>query len=78
MGYEIWDRDDRALVADFASRDAALDYLRDIVRELKAEAVARELDPLQLLRVTDAGKTQEVVSEGVALLNLIFAPAIAH
>ena len=75
MGYEIWDRDERALVADFDERDQALDFLRDMVRPLNAEEATRRLDPLQLVRVSDDGRTTEVVSAGVGLLNLIFAPA---
>lgn len=75
MGYEIWDRDAGALVADFDEQDQALAFLREMVRGLDAEATTRTIDPMQLVRVSDAGRTQEVVSEGVALLTLIFAPA---
>lgn len=78
MGYEIWDRDERALVADFDEQDQALDFLREMVRPLTVEAAARKLDRLQLVRVTDDGKVTQVVSAGVDLLVLIFAPAVAH
>ena len=78
MGYEIWDRDDRAMVADFDDQKQALDFLRELVRPLNGEAATRAIDPLQLVRVTNAGKTTEIVREGVELLTLIFAPAVAH
>jgi len=78
MGYEIWDRDERTLVADFDDQDQALDFLRHMVGHLSAEAATRKIDSLQLMRVTDDGGTQIVVSEGVPLLGLMFADAIAH
>ena len=78
MGYEIWDRDERTLVADFDDQDQALDFLRHMVRDLSAEAATHKIDSLQLVRVTDDGRTQTVVSEGVPLLGLMFADAIAH
>lgn len=78
MGYEIWDRYERALINDFDTEDQALDYLRERIRPLTTEAAARWLDRLQLVRVTDDGKVTEVVSAGVDLLVLIFAPAVAH
>lgn len=78
MGYEIWDRDERALVADFDEQDQALDFLREMVRPLNVEAAARKLDHLQLVRVTDDGSVTQVVSAGVDLLILILTPAVAH
>lgn len=78
MGYEIWDRDERALVADFDEEGQALDFLRDMVRDLSVEAATHKIDSLQLVRVTDDGRTQTVVSEGVPLLGLIFAAVVAH
>jgi hypothetical protein len=78
MGYEIWDRDERTLVADFDDQEHALAFLRDMVRDLTAEAATHTIDSLQLVRVIDDGRTQIVVSEGVPLLGLIFADAIAH
>ena len=78
MGYEIWDRDHAALVADFDREDQALDFLREMVRSLNVEAAAHQLDRLQLVRVTDAGKTTQVVSAGVALLTLLFERAPAR
>ena len=47
MGYEIWDRYERALVIDFDSEEQALDYLRERIHPLTAEAAARWLDRLQ-------------------------------
>lgn len=78
MGYEIWDRYERALINDFDTEDQALDYLRERIRPLTTEAAARWLDRLQLVRVTDDGKVTEVVSAGIDLLVLIFAPTVAH
>lgn len=78
MGYEIWDRFERALVADFDREDQALDYLRAMVRPLNVEAAARQLDRYQLVRVTDDGNTTQVVSVGVALLARIFEPTVAR
>lgn len=78
MGYEIWDRDDAALVADFDDEDQALDYLRRMVRSLTAEAAARRLDRLQLVRVIDNGTTTQVIAAGVDLLPRIFAPVVTH
>ena len=75
MGYEIWDRDARAFVADFDEREEALEFLRDLVRPLNAEQVTRRLDPLELVRVTNEGRSTEIVAAGVDLLTLIFAPA---
>jgi hypothetical protein len=73
MGYEIWDRDVAALLGDFDDEAQALDFLRTIVRPLGAEDAARQLDRLQLVRVSDEGRTTEVVSAGVDLFSLIFA-----
>ena len=78
MGYEIWDRDERTLVADFDTLDRALDFLRGMLRDMSAATAAQAVDPLQLVRVTDDGRTTEVLKKGVDLLRLIFAPAIAH
>ncbi|MBI2325379.1 MAG: hypothetical protein HYU87_10520 [Chloroflexi bacterium] len=78
MGYEIWDRDDAALVGSFDDQEQALDYLRELVRPLKAEETTRALDPLQLVRVSDRGETTEILRAGVDLLTLIFAPALAR
>ena len=78
MGYEIWDRDACALVADFDDLDGALDFLREMLRNMNAAAATQAVDPLQLVRVTDDGRTTEVVNKGVDLLSLIFAPAIAR
>jgi hypothetical protein len=78
MGYEIWDRYERALVADFDTEDQALDHLRGRVRTMNAEAAAAWLDRLQLVRVTDDGNTAQVVSVGVALFTPLFEPTLAH
>jgi hypothetical protein len=73
MGYEIWDRYERALVIDFDSEEQALDYLRERIHPLTAEAAARWLDRLQLVHVFSNGQATEVISEGVDLLSRIFA-----
>lgn len=73
MGYEIWDRYVPALVGDFDDEAQALDFLRRIIRSLNAEEAARQLDRLQLERVTDEGRTTEVISSGVDLFSLIYA-----
>jgi hypothetical protein len=73
MGYEIWDRYERALINDFDTEVQALDYLRERVRPLTTEAGARWLDRLQLVRVFEDGQATEVISEGVDLLSRIFA-----
>ena len=78
MGYEIWDRYERALIDDFDDQAAALDYLRGLVRAMKVGDAVRELDRMQLVRVSDNGTTTEVISAGVDLLSLIFAPSVAH
>lgn len=78
MGYEIWDRDRAALVADFDDQEQALDFLRQVVEPLSAEAATRRLDPLQLVKVSNNGQTTEIVSAGVGLLTLIFAPAASR
>lgn len=78
MGYEIWDRYVGALIDDFDDQDAALNYLRELVRAMNVETAARQLDRMQLVRVSNAGKTTEVISAGVDLLRLIFGPAVAH
>lgn len=78
MGYEIWDRNERTLVADFDDQEQALEFLRDMVRDLTAEAATHWIDSMQLVRVSDEGRTQTVVSEGVPLLGLMFANAVAH
>ncbi len=78
MGYELWDRYERALVNDFATEDQALDYLRERIHPLTTEAAARWLDRLQLVRVFDDGHATEVISEGVDLLSRIFALTPAH
>lgn len=77
MGYEIWDRDHLALIGDFDELEQALDFLRAMVQELNVAQAARELDRFQLVKVTNEGRAQEVISEGVDLLPLLFAPAIA-
>jgi len=38
MGYEIWDRYERAQIDDFDDQDAALDYLRELVRAIVGAA----------------------------------------
>lgn len=73
MGYEIWDRYERALVNDFDTEVQALDYLRERIGPLTTEAGARWLDRLQLVRVSGDGHATEVISEGVDLLSRIFA-----
>jgi len=78
MGYEIWDRYERALIDDFDDQDAALDYLRELVRAMKVGDAVRELDRMQLVRVSDNGTITEVISAGVDLLSLIFAPSVAQ
>ena len=78
MGYEIWDRNERTLVADFDDQEQALDFLRGMVRNLSAEAATRRIDSMQLLRLSDEGRSQTVVSEGVPLLALMFANVVAH
>jgi len=78
MGYEIWDRDERTLVADFDYQEQALAFLRDMVRDLTAEAATRWVDSMQLVRVSDEGRTQMVIAEGVPLLGLMFANAVAR
>jgi hypothetical protein len=78
MGYEIWDRNERTLVADFDDQEEALDFLRGMVRNLSAEAATHRIDSMQLLRLSDEGRTQTVVSEGVPLLGLMFATAVAQ
>jgi hypothetical protein len=78
MGYEVWDRDERALIADFDDQNRALDFLREMVRPMNVEVAARALDSMQLVRVTNDGNTTEVISAGIDLLTLIFAPAVAH
>jgi hypothetical protein len=75
MGYEIWDIISCALVADFDDQEQALGFLRRIVEPMSAEEATRWLKPLQLVRVTNEGRTTEIVREGVTLLDLIFAPA---
>jgi len=74
MGYEIWDRDHRTLLADFDEEGQALDYLREMVHAMNVETAARQLDRMQLVRVSNAGTTTEVISAGVDLLSLMFAP----
>ncbi len=78
MGYEIWDRYEGALVADFDDEGEALHFLREMVRALTVEVAARKLDRLQLVHVTDNGETTEVVSAGVELFGRTFAPAVAR
>lgn len=75
MGYEIWDRYERALIDDFDTEDQALDYLRGRIRTLTAESAARWLDRLQLECVTDEGRTTKVVCAGVDLFRLIYSPS---
>lgn len=78
MGYEIWDRYERALINDFDTEDEALDYLRERIRPLAAEAAARWLNRLQLVHVSNQGDSTTVVSAGVELLTRIFALTPAH
>ncbi len=78
MGYEIWDRDACALVADFDDLNGALDFLREMLRPMNVADATKAVDPLQLVRVTDEGRKTEVVHHGVDLLNLIFASPVAH
>lgn len=78
MGYEIWDRYVPALVGDFDDEAEALDFLRTTVRSLSAENAARRLDRFQLVRVTNEGRTTEVVSAGVDLFSLIFTATPAR
>lgn len=78
MGYEVWDRDHGTLLADFDEEGQALDYLREMVRAMNVETAARQLDRMQLVRVSNAGTTTEVISAGVDLLSLIFAPTATH
>ena len=78
MGYEIWDRYEGALIGDFDDQDAALDCLREMVRAMNVETAARQLDRMQLVRVSNAGTTTKVISAGVDLLSLIFAPTATH
>jgi hypothetical protein len=78
MGYEIWDRYAGALINDFDAEDEALEYLRERVRPLTAEAAARWLDRLQLVHVFDDGTSTNVISAGVELLTRIFALTPTH
>ena len=78
MGYEIWDRYVGALIDDLDNQDAALNYLRELVRAMNVETAARQLDRMQLVRVSNAGTATEVISAGVDLLSLIFAPTGTH
>lgn len=78
MGYEIWDRDAAALLADFDEEEQALAFLRDMVVGLDAEGTTRTIDRMQLVRVTDGGRTTTVLAEGVTLLTRMFAPALAR
>lgn len=78
MGYEIWDRYERALIDDFDDQDAALDYLRELVRTMKVGEAVQELDRMQLVRVSDNGTTTDVIAAGADLVGLIFRPAVAE
>ncbi len=78
MGYEIWDRYERALIDDFDDQDAAFDYLRELVRTMKVGEAVQELDRMQLVRVSDNGTTTEVIAAGADLVGLIFRPAVAE
>ncbi len=44
---------------------------------MKVGDAVRELDRMQLVRVSDNGTITEVISAGVDLLSLIFAPSVA-
>lgn len=78
MGYEIWDRYERALIDDFDDQDAAFDYLRELVRTMKVGEAVQELDRMQLVRVSDNGTTTDVIAAGAELVGLIFRPAVAE
>ncbi len=78
MGYEVWDRYERALIDDFDDQDAAFDYLRELVRAMKVGEAVQELDRMQLVRVSDNGTTTEVIAAGADLVGLIFRPAVAE
>lgn len=73
MGFEIWDRDDAFLLDDFDTEAQALEFLHDMVRTLDADATALTLDRMQLVRVTDEGRSTEVVAAGVELFRLMYA-----
>ena len=78
MGYEIWDRDERTLVADFDDRAAALHFLRDMVKDMTVESATHRVDSLQLVQVSDEGGTQTVLAEGVGLLGVMFSAVISR
>jgi len=78
MGYEIWDRYERALIDDFDDQGAAFDYLRELVRTMKVGEAVQEVDRMQLVRVSDNGTTTEVIAAGADLVGLIFRPAVAE
>lgn len=77
MGYEIWDRYERAFLGDFETEEQALSFLHDMVGSLTFDDAARRLDRLQLVKVTDGGKTTNVTAVGVALMPKIFGPVFA-
>ena len=77
MGYEIWDRYERAFLGDFDTEEQALAFLHDMVRSMTFDDAARKLDRVQLVRVSDEGKTTTVTAVGIALMPKVFEPAFA-
>ncbi len=74
MGYEVWDRYERAFLGDFDTEAQALGFLHDIVRSLTVDDAARQLDRYQIVEVTNHGKSTKVKTVGVDLMTKIFAP----
>jgi len=77
MGYELWDRSTGNLILDFGDRESALAFVRDQIDGLDARAAEQEVDRMALVRVTDDGRTSEVLAQASGLLTLILAPSSA-
>jgi len=78
MGYEIWERFERAFIHDFDTEDQALAFLHEMVRALSFDDAAAMLDRFQLVEVSNNGNSTEVKFVGKALMPVVAGkPAFA-
>jgi hypothetical protein len=64
--YELWDTDSRNMVAEFASREAAIVALQGAVREH-----GRQVVELLVLSTEDGDGGGEVIARGAGLIALV-------
>ena len=72
--YQVWEREEQTLVAQFPSQEEAIEFLRGLIRPLELEGAVRRLDQLQLVRAGEESIPAEVIAEGGHLVGYLFGP----